>query len=71
MKYTDSSSKVAGYPAVQKPETQPNVMSDIEGGQKTDPSVRLGPLRGEPLGAVPMSVTMGKPQAYKAKRGPP
>lgn len=70
MKYTTSKS-TATYPAVQKPETQPNVISDIEGGQKTDPSVRLGPLRGEPLGAVPMSVTMGKPQAYKAKRGPP
>ncbi len=71
MKYTTSKS-TATYPAVQKPEPQPNVISDIQqGDQKVDPSVRLGALRGEPLGAVPMSVTMAKPQAYKARKGPP
>ena len=38
---------------------------------KTDPSVRLGPLEGEPRGSVPMDVTIGKPRAYyPAKPGP-
>jgi hypothetical protein len=40
---------------------------------KVDPSVRREDTenKGEPLGSVPMSVTMGKPQAYKpAKAGP-
>jgi hypothetical protein len=34
---------------------------------KVDPSVRREETenKGEPLGSVPMSVTMGKPQAYK------
>jgi hypothetical protein len=41
--------------------------------QKVDPSVRPEQTeqKGEPRGSVPMSVTMGKPQAYKpAKPGP-
>lgn len=41
--------------------------------QKVDPSVTSKDmeLKGEPLGSVPMSRTMGKPQAYKpAKEGP-
>jgi len=40
---------------------------------KVDPSVRPEDLeqKGEPKGSVPISVTMGKPQAYKpAKEGP-
>lgn len=41
--------------------------------QRVDPSVRETELelKGEPRGSVPMSVTMGKPSAYKpAKSGP-
>lgn len=41
--------------------------------QRVDPSVRPSDLemKGEPRGSVPMSVTMGKPQAYKpTKPGP-
>lgn len=71
MKYTSSSSKVKNYPSVDKPEHVPDVMTDIvEGAKKVDPSVRLGALRGEPNGSVPMEVTMRKPEAYKAKAGP-
>lgn len=40
-------------------------------GMKVDPSVRIGPLRGEQRGSVPMNVTIGKPQAYQAKKGTP
>ncbi len=36
------------------------------GGQKTDPSVRLGALTGPAShGEVPMETTMRKPQAYR------
>lgn len=41
--------------------------------QRVDPSVRPSDLelKGEPRGSVQMSVTMGKPQAYKpTKSGP-
>lgn len=44
--------------------------STEQGGTKMDPSVRLGEFRGEPNGCVPMDVTMAKPQAYKACKGP-
>jgi len=40
---------------------------------RTDPSVKQSEMetRGEPLGCVPMSITMGKPMAYRpAKSGP-
>jgi hypothetical protein len=53
------------------PEGAPvKVMTNEQGGQKVDPSVRLGPLRGEPNGAVPLERTMRKPMAYKEKAGP-
>lgn len=45
--------------------------SDEQAGQKVDSSVRLGALRGEPLGSVPLDRTMQKPQAYKATKGTP
>ncbi len=36
------------------------------GGQKVDPSVRLGPLKGPAAhGEVAMATTMRKPQAYR------
>lgn len=49
---------------------QPNggLYSGTQDGQKTNPSVRLGSLTGEILGAVPMETTMAKPKAYKATR---
>lgn len=46
-------------------------MPATRGAQKVDPSVCLGPLGEMTRGAVPMSVTMGKPQAYSAKKGSP
>lgn len=39
--------------------------------QRVDPSVCLGPLGEMTRGAVDMSVTIGKPQAYIAKKGTP
>lgn len=45
--------------------------SDEQGGMKVDPSVRLGALKGEPLGSVPLERTMQKPQAYIPKKGTP
>lgn len=33
--------------------------------QKTDPSVKLGPLKGEPQGSVAESVTMQKSAAFQ------
>lgn len=35
---------------------------------RTDPSVKLCSLTGEPLGCVPMETTMAKPRAYKPTR---
>jgi hypothetical protein len=41
-------------------------MQSGTGGQKTDPSVRLGGLTGPAAhGEVPMETTMRKPQAYR------
>lgn len=37
--------------------------------QKVDPSVRLGGLRGDIMGNVPLERQMRKPEAYKAKNG--
>lgn len=37
--------------------------------QKVDPSVRLGGLRGDLIGNVPLSSQMRKPAAYQAKKG--
>ncbi len=56
-----------------KPDTnmeQPNglLSSESPQGQKVDPSVRLGPLHGEIMGAVSMEKTMQKPRAYKPTR---
>lgn len=42
-----------------------------QSAMRVDPSVRLGPLQGEQRGSVPMSVTIGKPQAYQPKKGTP
>jgi hypothetical protein len=39
--------------------------------QRVDSSVRLGDLKGEIGGNVPMSVQMAKPAAYQAKKGTP
>lgn len=39
--------------------------------QRVDPSVRLGDIKGDILGNVPMSVQMAKPQAYIPKKGSP
>ena len=39
--------------------------------QRVDPSVRLGDIKGEIIGNVPMSVQMAKPQAYIPKKGSP
>jgi hypothetical protein len=39
------------------------------GAQKVDPSVRLGDLKGDILGNVPLADQMRKPMAYQAKKG--
>lgn len=71
MKYTTQPNrgKVTNY-AKWPDEAPMHVMTNIDPVQKTDPSVRLGPLRGEPNGCVPIERTMAKPQAYKEKAGP-
>jgi hypothetical protein len=44
----------------------PRDQSSGMGGQRTDPSVRLGPLTGPAAhGEVDMAITMRKPQAYR------
>lgn len=72
MKYQGSTSKVTEYPNVNQGR-EPNYGNKSEGGggQKVDPSVRLGKLEGEPLGSVAMETTMGKPQAYYPSKGGP
>ena len=71
MRYSDSTTKVTTYPNVnQGKEPDYNSGSDKVGGVKVDPSVRLGPLTGEPLGCVAIEKTMQKPQAYKQTKGP-
>lgn len=47
----------------------PYAAPDNQEPHKTDPSVRLGPLTEPIRGAVPMGVTMAKPQAYKPTKG--
>lgn len=69
VKYTNNSYGDKLTPAREVPNTFDSG-SDEQGGLKVDPSVRLGELRGEPNGCVPMATTMAKPQAYKASRGP-
>lgn len=74
MKYTNESTAGAARAAsYNKLEQQPNPTSSIEplGKGQVDPSVRLGDIRGEINGNVPMSVQMAKPQAYQAKKGSP
>jgi len=73
-KYTNESAAGARRAAsYNKPEQQPNPFSSempLEKGQ-VDPSVRLGDIKGEINGNVPMNVQMAKPQAYVAKKGSP
>jgi hypothetical protein len=74
MKYTNESA--AGRARAEalgrgNPQGQPTEAPTTRGAQKVDPSVTLGPREGEIRGAVPMSVTIGKPQAYTAKKGSP
>lgn len=73
MKYSTSRNGTkATYPNVnQGREPDYGSGSDKVGGIPVDPSVRLGPLKGEPLGCVPLERTMQKPMAYKAKKGAP
>lgn len=73
MKYsTERQGTKATYPNVnQGREPDYSSGSDGQGGMKVDPSVRLGPLKGEPLGCVPLERTMHKPQAYISKKGAP
>ena len=55
------------------PDGLKEAMPDGEATLKVDPSVRVTDLylKGEPLGSVPMSVTIGKPRAnYPPKPGP-
>lgn len=72
MKYTNESAagRARAQALMGKPETA-NEPATTTGAQRVDPSVTLGPLTGEIRGAVPMSVTIGKPQAYQAKKGSP
>lgn len=71
MKYTTSTSKVKSFD-IGRGNDNPDrgSLTDEQGGQKVDPSVRLSPLRGEPIGTVPLERTMQKPMAYKEKAGP-
>jgi len=62
----------ATYPNVnQGREPDYGTNSSEQGGQKVDPSVRLGEMKGEPLGCVPLERTMRKPMAYQEKKGAP
>lgn len=57
--------------ALNKPEREVNPFSSempLTKGQ-VDTSVRLGDLKGEINGNVPLNVQMAKPQAYQAKKG--
>lgn len=73
MKYTTQhNGGKANYPKVDQAHTSNiNTGSDEQAGMKVDPSVRLGELRGEPPGSVPLARTMQKPMAYRAKNGSP
>lgn len=51
------------------PDNGPNSMPPAV--QKVDTSVRLGELRGEIAGNVPMATQMAKPAAYREKKGAP
>lgn len=46
----------------------PDRFGKPQGGMAVDPAVRLGPIDGEINGSVDMSITIGKPQAYKTNR---
>lgn len=56
-----------------KPEREVNPFSSEVplGKGQVDPSVRLGDIKGEINGNVPMDVQMAKPQAYVAKKRSP
>jgi len=55
-----------GVTSRMEPLGKPSPQSSGTGGEKYDPSVRLGPLLGPAAhGEVPMAVTMAKPQAYR------
>jgi len=68
-KYTNEANGGKLTPATER-EPDYSTGSDEQNPMKVDPSVRLGELRGEPLGCVPMATTVAKPQAYKATKGP-
>lgn len=64
--------RVKGYGserAERMPGNAPN--SEVSGAQRVDTSVRLGDLKGEIIGDVPMERQMAKPQAYVPKKGAP
>lgn len=72
MKFSNGNGKAA-YPFIPQQERGPNPAqmrgSEVGGGARTDPSVRLSDaLSGEPLGCVDMKTTMGKPEAYQTNR---
>lgn len=73
MKYsTARNGTKATYPNVnQGRDPDYGTNSNEQVSMKVDPSVRLGPQKGEPLGCVPLERTMQKPQAYQAKKGAP
>lgn len=74
MRYTNESAAGARRAAsYNKTESQPNAFSTIEplGKGQVDPSVRLGDIKGEINGNVPLARQMAKPQAYEAKKGSP
>lgn len=72
MKYTTQSAAGAARAAsLMAPDISVAEAPTTRGAQKVDPSVKLGPLGEMTVGAVPMSVTIGKPQAYTAKKGSP
>lgn len=73
MKYQGSTSKVTNYPPVnqgREPDYS-ETSAGLGGRTMVDPSVRLGELKGEPLGSVAMETTMGKPRAYYPSKGGP
>lgn len=68
MKYTNEgrlgAERAASYNKREAmPDNAPN--SQPPAAQKVDPSVKLGDLKGEIMGNVPLDEQMRKPQAYR------
>lgn len=71
-KYTNESSAGRARAASYGSERAPlggSLTEQSPPAMKVDPSVRLGDLKGEILGNVPLATQMRKPAAYQGKKG--